>query len=448
MPRQRSKTHRNRMSLRMPEEILSGIDNARNTGKPSLSRNAWIIDAIEAKLTEEAQSLFGSSSRKEAQSGLTFYEFFAGGGMARMGLGNAWQCVFANDNDRKKAEAYALNWGGADLKVSDIRELEARQLPGKADLAWASFPCQDLSLAGAGAGLGGRNSSTFWPFWDLMKTLSSESRSPEIIVLENVAGAITSNGGNDFLTILTSLAENEYVFGPMVIDAAHFLPQSRPRLFIVAVHGDRGDLNTFGLNAPERPFHTEALEEAFDRFPEHLREWWRWWRLPVPAKRTLILRDLIDHEPTGVQWHTRAETQRLLDMMSPVNLRKVEAARNSGEFTVGTLYRRTRQVSGKKIQRAEVRFDEIAGCLRTPRGGSSRQTLLILEGGEIRSRLISPREAARLMGLPDSYKLPKRYNDAYHLAGDGLVVPVVAHLAKHLLEPLARQRNLDNRVAV
>ncbi|MEM7013912.1 MAG: DNA cytosine methyltransferase, partial [Verrucomicrobiota bacterium] len=99
--------------------------------------------------------------------------------------------------------------------------------------------------------------------------------------------------------------------------------------------------------------------------------------------------------------------------------------------TVGTLYRRTR--NGQ--QRAEVRFD-IAGCLRTPAGGSSRQTLVVVHRGKVRTRLLSAREAARLMGIPDSYQLPKRYNDAYHLAGDGVVVPVVRYLAKHALEPI------------
>lgn len=435
------------MSLRIPDETLEHIDTARVSGDSNVSRNSWILDAIHDKLADEASALFGQAQRAR-DSAFTFYEFFAGGGMARLGLGDSWQCLFANDNDRKKAEAYALNWGGSDLKTCDIRELETEHLPGEADLAWASFPCQDLSLAGAGAGLRGSQSSTFWPFWALMRQLSAEKRNPGIIVLENVPGAISSDHGNDFQTILTELAEEGYSFGPLVIDAAHFLPQSRPRLFIIAVRGDVPDLGEFTVDGPEEPFHTEALEEAFDRFPEHLRQRWRWWKLPAPPERTSVLRDLIDPKPVGVEWHTAGETNRLLGMMSPVNLRKVEAARNSGAFTVGTLYRRTREVSGKKMQRAEVRFDDVAGCLRTPRGGSSRQTLLIVEGDFVRSRLLSPREAARLMGLPDDYKLPQRYNDAYHLTGDGLVVPAVAHIARYLLEPIARRLNFRKRVAV
>jgi DNA (cytosine-5)-methyltransferase 1 len=60
----------------------------------------------------------------------------------------------------------------------------------------------------------------------------------------------------------------------------------------------------------------------------------------------------------------------------------------------------------------------------------------VVEGESVRTRLLSPREAARLMGLPDSYHLPSNYNLAYHLAGDGVVVPVVRHLAGFLIEPI------------
>ena len=117
-------------------------------------------------------------------------------------------------------------------------------------------------------------------------------------------------------------------------------------------------------------------------------------------------------------------------MMSPVNLAKVEVAKRAGRRMVGGVYKRTRlNEVGVKVQRAEVRFDDVAGCLRTPAGGSSRQVILVVEGRRVRSRLISSRETARLMGLPETYVLPKNYNEAYHLTGDGVVVPVVRHLA-------------------
>jgi len=104
---------------------------------------------------------------------------------------------------------------------------------------------------------------------------------------------------------------------------------------------------------------------------------------------------------------------------------------------VGGVYKRTRRDEyGRKAQRAEIRFDDVAGCLRTPAGGSSRQVIVVVEGSSVRARLISSRETARLMGLRDSYKLPRNYNEAYHLTGDGVVVPVVRHLRKFIFEPL------------
>ncbi len=115
---------------------------------------------------------------------------------------------------------------------------------------------------------------------------------------------------------------------------------------------------------------------------------------------------------------------------------KVKKAQKEGGKRVGTVYRRTRpQDDGTKAQRAEVRFDEVAGCLRTPGGGSSRQIIMVVEGKKVRTRLLSPREAARLMGLPEDYPLPERYNDAYRLIGDGVAVPVVFWLSRTILEP-------------
>jgi len=137
-----------------------------------------------------------------------FYEFFAGGGMVRAGLGTGWECLFSNDFDHKKARVYRENWGhGPELKVENISSLKTTDLPRQANLAWASFPCQDLSLAGAGAGLKGERSGTFWPFWDLMRGLIAEQRAPEIIVLENVCGTMTSHGGTDFATICAALCD-------------------------------------------------------------------------------------------------------------------------------------------------------------------------------------------------------------------------------------------------
>ncbi len=378
-----------------------------------------------------------------------FYEFFAGGGMARMGLGPEWSCIFANDNDPKKAASYARNWGDSEFRLADVAELTTAHLPGVADLVWASFPCQDLSLAGYGAGLRGERSGAFWPFWNLMKSLRAENRAPSVIVLENVCGALTSHGGEDFATIGAAIVETGYRFGALVIDAVHFVPQSRPRLFIIAAREERPIPEGLTSAKPDERWRTRALTEAYSRLPRWMRENWLWWRLPSPLRRDTVFADLIEESPKDVKWRSSQETRKLLDMMSPVNLAKVDAAKKAGRRMVGTIYKRTRpDGNGGRTQRAEIRFDGVAGCLRTPLGGSSRQTIMIVQGDEVRSRLLSPREAARLMGLPENYTLPENYNEAYHLAGDGLVVPVIRHIAKNILEPvLAASKAAGMKVA-
>ena len=258
-------------------------------------------------------------------------------------------------------------------------------------------------------------------------------------MLENVCGALTSHGGEDFRALGEALSEGGYRFGAIVVDAVDFVPQSRPRLFILAASADLEIPEGILAGEASAKWHPPALREARRGLSARAERDWLWWRLPDPPRRNTRLIDVIEDEPRSVRWRTPEETRRLLSLMAEIHLQKIERARREERRLVGAVYKRTRQDRhGAKTQRAEVRFDDIAGCLRTPAGGSSRQSLVIVEGESVRSRLLSSREAARLMGLPDSYALPERYNDAYHLVGDGVVAPVVRHLAEHLLEPILR----------
>ncbi len=364
--------------------------------------------------------------------------------MARLGLGPEWNCVFANDINEIKAQAYKGYFKSTDEWFSgDVAKVATSDLPGIADLAWASFPCQDLSLAGSGGGLNAKRSGTFWPFWKVIAELVVEDRAPRFVVLENVYGALTSHGGADFMTIAKALIYSKYRFGAMVIDAVHFVPQSRPRLFIVAAQNDICIPDNLVANGPDPVWSPPVVIARSEEVKALNNDSWLWWKLPAPPQRVKSLSDLIEENPKGVSWHSTAETDRLLKMMTEVNLAKVKKAQDSKRRMVGAIYKRIRQ----GVQRAEVRFDGLSGCLRTPCGGSSRQTIMIVKGNSIRSRLLSPREAARLMGLPEDYKLPGKYNDAYHLAGDGLVVPVVRHLAEYILEPALKGLNSQKEKA-
>jgi DNA (cytosine-5)-methyltransferase 1 len=372
----------------------------------------------------------------------TVLEFFAGGGMARLGLGPGWRTVFANEWDARKAASYAA-FHGSDppVAVEDVARLSVDDLPRGATLAWASFPCQDLSLAGARSGLAGARSGTFVPFWELMRGLRARGDAPPLVVLENVPGAVTSNGGEDFRALIAALVLGGYRVAPFIIDAARFVPQSRPRLFLAAIDLALDVPDELVDVEPSDLWHRASLRAAVEALPFDLRRRCLWIHPPAPPRRDTPLEALIEDEPVGTAWHAPEETARLVSLMGPVHLAKLEQARRLGRRIVGTVYKRTRpRPDGTKGQTAEVRFDGVAGCLRTPSGGSSRETILVVDGDRVRSRLLSPREAARLMGLPDSYPLPDAYNEAYHLAGDGVVVPCVRHLATYVLEPLLRRR--------
>jgi DNA (cytosine-5)-methyltransferase 1 len=359
-----------------------------------------------------------------------FLDFFAGAGMVEFALADAWTCVWANDLDATKQQVYQANLDPCVFHLGDVAEIDTAELPTPAAMAWASFPCQDLSLAGWRRGMGADRSGAFWAFWRLMDALHEAGTRPPLIVIENVAGLLS---GPDFAGLCEALAGLDLQFGALLINADRFLPQSRPRVFIVAVDATL-DVAAFLEERPEAsPWFDRRVWRAYQDLTPTLQERWRWWRLPSPADPIPAIGELIDAEPTDVAWHTPAETERLLALMSPVNRAKVDEQWAKPGRAVGFVYKRTRADG----QRAEVRFDGVAGCLRTPGGGSSRQTVMIVEDGHVRTRLLSPREAARLMGLPETFQSPGSYNNAYHVMGDGVVVPVVRWLGQHLLAPLA-----------
>jgi DNA (cytosine-5)-methyltransferase 1 len=404
------------------EHVAAACDGARPTEGVAMSHSA----------AQTAMGAFraGETAEAHARVAPTFYEFFAGAGMARAGLGIEWECLLANDNDQRKGAAYAANWTADRLIVGDVGTLTVADLAGVAGLAWASPPCQDVSLAGERAGLDGARSGAFWPFMNLMRGLRAQARAPKIIVIENVTGLLTSHGGKDFDAICDALTDAGYRFGVIVIDAALFVPQSRKRVFIVAVDADAHIPAELVADGPMAPFHPPALVAACLRQKSQP----IWFKLPTPPTQNSILADVLEDD-LSVPWNTQAKTAKLMGMMDVNNLPKLDAAKRAGKRMVKGLYRRTRY-QPHKVSRWEVRDDDIAGCLRVPSGGSSRQTIVIVEDTSVRSRLLSPREVARLMGLPEDYRLPANANAAYALTGDGVAVPVVRFLAEHILEPL------------
>lgn len=366
-----------------------------------------------------------------------FAEFFAGGGMARAGLGESWDCVLANDINAMKCATYRANWNANDLVECDIADLPATALHKNIDLYWASSPCQDFSLAGVGHGLEGRKSSVFYPWLEHVKKAVHSGYGPKIIAFENVTGLLSSNAGLDFTDVVGSFVKLGYFVGATIVDAREFLPQSRPRLFVIAVKYDQMLPDSMVGSRADIPFG--QITKAYDALPSPLKKQWIWWKLSGQARNIPELSEIVDYNSTDQNWFSDVQTHKLISLMNDTHKAKLETAQKAKKLIVGTIYKRGRPNSaGKIVQRAELRLDGVAGCLRTPRGGSSRQTVMFIDGDTIKARLLSKKEAARLMGLPEEYILPERYNDAYLLAGDGVAVPVVRYLADTIFEPILK----------
>jgi DNA (cytosine-5)-methyltransferase 1 len=163
---------------------------------------------------------------------------------------------------------------------------------------------------------------------------------------------------------------------------------------------------------------------------------WVWWRLPHPPKRNCDLSSLLERDPPEDVWRSDEAAQRLIEQMAPLHRQRVEAALAQKTWMAGAVFRRIREEDGGRIQRAEIRYDGMAGCLRTPAGGSSKQLLLVTENGRARLRPLMAREAARLMGCEENYNLPANETAALKVLGDGVSVPAVRWLGENLLAPL------------
>jgi DNA (cytosine-5)-methyltransferase 1 len=366
----------------------------------------------------------GASTKPEK----TFAEFFSGIGLVEEGLRpSGWRCIYANDIDaRKQAMHAARNGPRSHYHLEDVgktAEVVAR-IPQRPFLATASFPCIDLSLAGRYQGFNGVHSSTFFAFLDVLKALAP--RRPRLVLLENVVGFLTSRRGEDFVTAARSLAELGYWLDAFVLNASHFVPQSRPRVFVIGLAEEvwRG-------GAPDRtlsPLRPAAVLRAMEAV--QLPTGWLRLDLLTPPERPLRLEDVLDSDESQEWWNTD-EVERHYRMMSDRHRRRVDSLLSSGTTFLGTAFRRIRQ----GVQRAEVRFDGLAGCLRTPRGGSGKQIVLAVDAGRLRMRWMSPREYARLQGAPD-FPLTVSSNRLLYGFADAVCVPAIRWIDQHVLTPL------------
>lgn len=331
----------------------------------------------------------GGNGRKSFR----FIDLFAGIGGIRLGFEAAGgECVFTSEWNEFSKKTYLENYGDCHPFVGDIVPYQAEDIPDY-DVLLAGFPCQPFSIAGVskknalGRPHGFECTTQGTLFFDVARIIAAKR--PKAFLLENVKNLLSHDKGNTFQVILETLkSELGYDVHYRVIDGAHFVPQHRERIIIVGFR-DKTGFSWDDLRLPaEGPklssiLHSqdgsEAPEEPFTTGP----------KATVHSKYTL--------------------TPKLWEYLQAY-AEKHRAAGNGFGFGL-------------------VHPDSVTRTLsaRYYKDGSE---ILVAQGKNNRPRRLTPRECARLMGFPDSFRIPVSDTQAYRQFGNSVVVPVMREVAR------------------
>ena len=372
------------------------------------------------------QHTFQDAQLASGRRPLRAAEFFAGVGLVRCGLEQAGiEVIWANDIEPTKLAVYAANFDASHYRLDDVRNIEGGDIP-TVDLAAASFPCVDLSLAGNRRGLSGEQSGLFYEFTRILGEM--RPRLPPVVLVENVASFVSSHGGEDLRAAVSDLNSLGYVCDLLILDARSFTPQSRPRLFMIGTLGRIAPENHRAMD-PSRPAPVAAFMRANrDLLLQHL-------PVPVPPQTGDGLDSIVERlHRSDQRWWDDERLGSFVQSLSPLQSQRLGRLRSGSRLVWRTAYRRTRL--GRAVW--EIRNDEIAGCLRTARGGSSRQAVVEAGRDAVRVRWMTPREYARLQGAPEDFDFsPVSEAQALYGFGDAVCVPLIRWLAEHALVPSA-----------
>lgn len=363
----------------------------------------------------------------------TVAEYFAGIGLVRMGLQpHGWQVVFANDISEKKYKMYKAFFPDAETHylVDDIFCIDPEIIP-TSTLATCSFPCIDLSLAGNMGGIvSGEHSSAFWGFVKILEAQGDDA--PPLVLVENVPGWLYSNRGMDFRITVEALNNLGYACDIFTLDALRFTPQSRLRIFLVGTRLSVKYTTIELILTRSKAFLNDKLKKSLVANKDL---YWFYNHLPEPPdlNRTGLAAIIESMSDSDNRWWSDDEVQRHLAMMKEQHSEMVESLARNEKYAYRTFFRRRREGE----QRAEVRKDDLSGCLRTAVGGSGKQFLIRAGQDTIKMRVMTPREYARLQGVPDHYSISTNGIQALTGFGDAVCVPAISWIAQHVLNPLA-----------
>lgn len=377
----------------------------------------------------------------ESMSQPSVAEFFAGIGLVRSGMEAAgFKVVWANDISPMKQAVYAANFGADHYHLCDVRDIRGDAVP-EVDVATASFPCIDLSLAGHRRGLAGEQSGLYFEFVRVLTEMGE--RRPAAVLIENVPSFISSRGGRDLHDALMALKRLGYVCDLAVVDSRWFVPQSRNRLFVLGMRDIDDQACTPNLSVVEEELADAVLRTGALQ-PPSLRKFLassgglelaRFF-VGCPPSLETRLADAVERLDDDDERWWDAERLSAFDRTLPGrHAARIAELEDQNTAAWRTAYRRTRD--GRAVW--EVRADEIAGCLRTARGGSSRQALVEISNGRHRVRWMTGREYGRLQGVPDEFDIsPVTESQALFGFGDAVTVPVITWIAEGFLAPALR----------
>ena len=318
---------------------------------------------------------------------ITFIDLFAGIGGTRIALERAGaSCVYSVEIDRFAATTYAANHGEVD--AGDVRLVKPKDLP-PFDILVAGFPCQPFSIAGVskknslGRKHGFLDETSGTLFFEIARI--AKAKKPAALILENVKNLNTHDSGKTMKVILSTLEEIGYQVKTKVLDGGLWVPQHRERTYIVALRKDLSKQKEYEFATP-------------------------------PPRTSMVLADILEGE-VGLEKYVLSE--KLWNYLRAYAA-KHRAAGNGFGYGLAKPDSVTRTLSARYYK-----------------DGSE---ILVDRGPRKRPRRLTPRECARLMGFPETFKIVCSDTAAYKQFGNSVVVPAVEHVARPLVKIL---RSLD-----
>lgn len=311
---------------------------------------------------------------KQWLKNMTFIDLFAGLGGFRLALESLGaNCVYSNEWDKFAQQVYNDNFG--DVPEGDITQVDETTIPDH-DILCAGFPCQAFSISGKQRGFEDSRGTLFFDVARIVKC-----KRPKIVFMENVKNFATHDNGHTLEVVQSTMEELGYTFFQKVLNAVDYgVPQKRERIYMVCFRNDLG-INDFAFPAPFKlTRHVEdfLLDEK-----------------DVPQKLYVSRPDTYMETTTDDKYSNK-----------PIRLGIV----NKGG-------------QGERIYSTKG----IAITLSAYGGGAFAKTGGYLVNGKYRK--LAPRECARIMGYPDSYKIIANYNQAYKQFGNSVVIDVLQYIA-------------------